>query len=199
MAQRYPGYDVLAKWRTPSFDETTRAALRRRIAEPAPARFFSPAERRLVEAIVARLIPQPDRAEPVPLAAMLDALLAEGRDQGYRDAAMPPMRDAWRLGLAAIEAEARARHATDFADAPAEHQDAVLRAVQTGEADCAAWQGMDPAKFFSGALLKIVAGLYYAHPSAWSEIGFGGPASPRGYVRLGLDETDPWEAREAAP
>jgi hypothetical protein len=24
-------------------------------------------------------------------------------------------------------------------------------------------------------------------------VGFGGPASPRGYVRLGLNQRDPWE------
>jgi hypothetical protein len=37
---------------------------------------------------------------------------------------------------------------------------------------------------------------YYAHPTAWNEIGFGGPASPRGYVRMGFDKRDPWEAAE---
>ena len=36
---------------------------------------------------------------------------------------------------------------------------------------------------------------YYAHPSAWNEIGFGGPASPRGYVRMDFNRRDPWEAR----
>ncbi|MGH6677602.1 MAG: gluconate 2-dehydrogenase subunit 3 family protein, partial [Bradyrhizobium sp.] len=39
----------------------------------------------------------------------------------------------------------------------------------------------------------------YAHPAAWSEIGFGGPASPRGYVRLGANRRDEWEAAEHAP
>ena len=34
-------------------------------------------------------------------------------------------------------------------------------------------------------------------PTAWSEIGWGGPASPRGYVRMDFDERDPWEAAEA--
>jgi len=199
MARGYPGYDVLAKWRTPSFDEKTREVVRRRIAQPPPRRFFTGPEQQLVEAIVARLIPQPDRAEPIPLAAMLDAFMADGRGQGYRNEAMPPLEQAWRLGLAAIEAEARTRFGRSFAEAAPEDQDAVLRAVQSGEVDRAAWRGMDPATFFREALLKITAGLYYAHPAAWSEIGFGGPASPRGYVRLGLDESDPWEAREAAP
>ncbi len=40
---------------------------------------------------------------------------------------------------------------------------------------------------------------YYAHPAAWNEIGFGGPASPRGYVRMDFDQRDPWEAAEAKP
>ena len=34
-------------------------------------------------------------------------------------------------------------------------------------------------------------------PDVWNEIGFGGPASPRGYVRMGFDKRDPWEAAEA--
>jgi hypothetical protein len=40
--------------------------------------------------------------------------------------------------------------------------------------------------------------MYYAHPQAWDEIGFGGPASPRGYVRMGFNRYDPWEAVEHA-
>jgi hypothetical protein len=45
-------------------------------------------------------------------------------------------------------------------------------------------------------LLKTLVSIYYAHPEAWNEIGFGGPASPRGYARLGMDRRDPWEAEE---
>jgi hypothetical protein len=45
-------------------------------------------------------------------------------------------------------------------------------------------------------LVKTVAGYYYSHPAAWSEVGFGGPASPRGYVRIGFNTRDPWEAKE---
>ncbi len=37
----------------------------------------------------------------------------------------------------------------------------------------------------------------YSHPHAWSEIGFGGPANPRGYVRMTFDRRDPWKAAEA--
>jgi hypothetical protein len=45
-------------------------------------------------------------------------------------------------------------------------------------------------------LLHEAVSVYYAHPAAWSEIGFGGPASPRGYVRIEADRRDSWEAIE---
>jgi hypothetical protein len=56
-----------------------------------------------------------------------------------------------------------------------------------------------PAIFFAKRLLPDIVSAYYGHPTAWSEIGFGGPASPRGYVRMDFDRRDPWEAAEAKP
>ena len=38
--------------------------------------------------------------------------------------------------------------------------------------------------------------VYYAHPWAWDEIGFGGPAYPRGYMRLANGLPQPWETEE---
>jgi hypothetical protein len=38
--------------------------------------------------------------------------------------------------------------------------------------------------------------IYYGHPWAWDEIGFGGPAYPRGYMRLERGEPEPWEVEE---
>jgi len=58
---------------------------------------------------------------------------------------------------------------------------------------------MSPAHFFEQRLLHDIVVAYWSHPTAWNEIGWGGPASPRGYVRMGLDRRDPWEAVEAKP
>jgi hypothetical protein len=44
--------------------------------------------------------------------------------------------------------------------------------------------------------IRYACVAYYSHPSAWNEIGFGGPAYPRGYKNLGLDRREPWEVRE---
>ena len=106
------------------------------------------------------------------------------------------MRDAWRQGLDAIEAESRERHGRSFLELTGTDQDSLLREVQLGKVESDCWRGLSPKRFFKSLLLTQVVSTYYAHPAAWSEIGFGGPASPRGYVRLGFDERDPWEGKE---
>ncbi len=191
----YPGYHVLEKWDTPSYNAQTRKVLAHRLGQVPPRRFFTAAEWAILAALCARVIPQPERAEPVPIAPWIDAALHDGRGTGTRYADMPEERTAWRQGLAALEAEAQARHGTGFvALAPAE-QDALLSAVDQGEIRAQeAWHGLPPQRFFRHTVLKQIVSIYYVHPAAMSEIGYGGPASPRGYVRLDADRADPWEA-----
>jgi len=195
MRTPYPGYDVLAKWDSQSFNPATREVLSARLAKPAAFRFFDEKAAKLLQAVVDRLLPQPDRPEPIPVAHWIDAYLFEGRDQGYRAASLPPRAESWRRGLAGIDAETKQRFGMGFADLAPERQDQVLQAVERGDVDPQAWRGLDPHRFFIDDLLTLAAQLYYTHPDAWSEIGFGGPASPRGYVRMGFGERDPWEAR----
>jgi len=197
MTPRYPDYDVLAKWGSPSFDDTTRAVLARRLHELPPRRFLTGEEWELVDALAARLLPQPDRAEPIPITPWIDAMLHDERGDGFRHPDMPKLTDAWRQGLAAIDDEARLRHGQPFALLDGAAQDAILADVADDRVRSPLWSGMHPQRFFIHHLLKSAAGIYYSHPAAWSEIGFGGPASPRGYVRLGFDARDPWEAKEA--
>jgi hypothetical protein len=48
-------------------------------------------------------------------------------------------------------------------------------------------------------VMRSALSAFYSHPWAWNEIGFGGPAYPRGYIRLaeGAAGAEPHEAREA--
>ena len=192
----YPDYDVLDKWDTPSWNEQTREAVDRRLDEVPERRFLTKEQWLLLEAISARLIPQPEREEPVPLVPWIDDRLSKDRRHGYRYADMPPMREAWRRGLNAIAAECTDRFGKGFEELSGKEQDSYLADVQNGRVDARFWDGMPTQCFFSELLLKDLLEVYYSHPAAWSEIGFGGPASPRGYVRLGFDERDPWEAHE---
>lgn len=194
MSARYPGYDVLAGWDGPSYNDVTRAVLAQRLHDVPERRFFGVQDFALLEAVCARLLPQPERAEPIPLAPFVDAELAGGKTEGFRKPGMPLPNEVWRVALAGIEAEAWRLHGRSFTALPDVAKDAVLAAVQSGDVATGSFGALDPAHVFSQVLLKTVAGIYYSHPTAWSEIGFGGPASPRGYVRTALHERDPWEA-----
>ena len=198
MSARFPGYDVLAKRNSPSWNDKTRQVIDQRLALPREPRFLSPEEFRTLEAVCDRIVPQPADRAPVPLAAMVDAKLYEDRGDGYRDHRLPPLREAWKCGLGGLDGEARRRHNVNFAALDAAEQDALLAAAQQGQI-AGDWDGMPPAIFFAKRLIHDIVAAYYGHPSAWSEIGFGGPASPRGYVRMELDRRDPWEAVEAKP
>ena len=46
--------------------------------------------------------------------------------------------------------------------------------------------------------MQDVVEAYYAHPYAWDEVGFGGPAYPRGYMRLERGATGALGGRGAA-
>jgi hypothetical protein len=191
-AAPYAGYDVLAKWDSASFDDVTRAVLARRLHAVPERRFFDPEAFRLLETVCARLLATPI-GQP-PIANFIDAELEAGSGEGYRHVEMPPAPDAWRRGLAGIDGEAKHRFGKPFADLAGELQDAVLHCVQEGDVEPAGFDGLPPRRFFESVLLSSAVGFFYGHPMAWSEIGFAGPASPRGFVRLALDRRDPWEA-----
>ena len=57
---------------------------------------------------------------------------------------------------------------------------------------------MPPARVFT-LLRRYVCTAYYAHPSAWDEIGFSGPAYPRGYKNPGIDSREPYEVADTMP
>lgn len=191
----YRHYDVMAKWDSPSWNDTTRRVVRKRLTDIPPRRFLDEDEWRLLAAICARLLPQPDRSQDaVPIVPWLDEKLHKGEGEGYRYEDLPPMREAWRIGLKGVEGESRRRYGTRFTSLPPDAQDGVLAAIQRGEVEDPSWQRVPPQRFFRNVLLSTVVGIYYSHPSAWSECGFGGPASPRGYVRLEAGKRDAWEA-----
>ncbi len=95
----YPGYDVLAKRDGPSWNAKTREVLEERLAiGPETRRFFDNIEWSTMKALAERIVPQPaDRADRVPVAALVDHKLATDTRDGYRNAELPGsvMRGAW--------------------------------------------------------------------------------------------------------
>jgi hypothetical protein len=67
-----------------------------------------------------------------------------------------------------------------------------------GMQDSETWHGL-PGKHVWSLWSRYACAAFYAHPWAWNEIGFGGPAYPRGYKVLHPGWREPWEveARDA--
>ncbi len=199
MTERYPGYDVMTKQWSPSWNEITRKVVNTRLAVPREPRFFTADEWRTLQAVCARIMPQPADGPQIPLPAYVDAKITDKHEDGYRYAELPHQGQAWQRGLAALDQEAQEAQGGRFQALPPDAQDNLLRRMQQGELRSAAWGGMPCKPFFEHRVIADITHAYYAHPVAWNEIGFGGPASPRCYVRMGLNRRDPWEAAEAHP
>jgi hypothetical protein len=193
----YAGFSTLAQQHY--WDAKTRSVILDRVHNVPAARFFDPEQTRLLEAICARLVPQDDRddAHRVPIAPQIDRRLADGDGDGYRYEDMPPDPEAYLLGLKAIDESMQSQYGCGFVTAARSRQDELLRSLHDGKplVDHIAWQRM-PVKRFWTLILSDCIDAYYSHPYAWDEIGFGGPAYPRAYMRLENGEPETWEVNE---
>ena len=192
----YPGFDPMRE--VEGWEDRDRALVMSRLHDIPPLRFFSKAEAALLDAVVDRLIPQPDRTadKRVVITPFLDQMLADDDTDGFRKDGMPWDQEVWRQALVGIDQTSAARHGRRFVELDSSQQDDVLSAVQAGEAEGAVWEKVSAAAAFD-KVVQEVASVYYAHPSAWAEIGWPGPASRRGYMRTGYGQLDPWQPREA--
>jgi hypothetical protein len=193
----YPGYHTLSQQKF--WDAKTREVVLDRVRNVPPFRFFSEEQARLLHAVCDRVLPQDDRDgdHRIPIAPQIDKRLYEDRHDGYRYEDMPPDREAFALGLQAIDEMARANYDRPFVDLSPYNQDEILRSIHDGKPrrGSSVWERM-PAHRFWMQLVQDCAEAYYAHPSAWDEIGFGGPQYPRAYMRLERGEPEPWEVQE---
>jgi hypothetical protein len=193
----YLGYSTLAQKK--HWEEATRKTVVDRVEKTPPIRFFSQEEALLLDAVIDRVMPQDDRAEArtIPILPILDERLFKNLLNGYRYEDMPPDQEAYRLAIRAIEEMAQDRFGQSFPALTVYRQELILKSLHDGapEPDNAVWQQM-PIHRFWDILMEDCVTAYYSHPWAWDEIGFGGPAYPRGYMRLENGLPEPWEKDE---
>jgi hypothetical protein len=193
----YPGFSTLSQ--SSFWDEATRAVVLERTDHVPPMRFFSQEEVPLFNAVIDRILPQDDRDEQhrVPVANYIDFRLYSGQSDGYRFEDMPSDGEAHHLGLQGIEAVAQHMHGQRFVDLGPRQQDEVLQSLHdaTPQGGEDIWERLPVARYWL-LLVQDAIDAYYSHPYAWDEVGFGGPAYPRGYFRLEGGLPEPWEVNE---
>ena len=190
---RFPGFS--ARSQIGHWDPATVATVVSRTGRAADIRFFTPDEEAAANALCDQLLDlRGDRT--VPVVNMIDARLAENETDGWHYEDMPEDATAWRRSLAALDTDASGAHGQAFAGLPPSDQAKLIQSVQ--DLGSREWHGLTAAHIWS-LWTRYACTAFYSHPAAWDEMGFPGPAYPRGYKNAGVDAREPFEVKDTQP
>ncbi|WP_135556231.1 gluconate 2-dehydrogenase subunit 3 family protein [Paenibacillus cymbidii] len=191
----YPEYDVmdaLEQW-----DDHTQAIVGARLVREHDYRYLTLTEAELLRAVCS-LLAGDDRGEIIQyVLCHIDETLYRNVGESQRKAGVPAARQLIRDGLQALDRASMLRFGDHLFQLHGNEQRQLM--LEFGEfrvEPAAVWNGL-PQKALFQKLLALTVEAYYSHPLVWSEIGYGGPAYPRGYVRTAIGQTDPWEAKRS--
>ena len=201
MHGRYPDYDVLEQ-RRPLGRADARGRARPGRGRARACRFFTPRGVRDAVRVLRRRARAGRRAADPGARASSTRSSPTGGWTASSYADMPDDRETWRLVARGLDEEAQRAEldASPPRRATTSSGDRRTRFAD-GELHGGAWDELQRRARVHASSCATFCAAFYSHPWAWNEIGFGGPAYPRGYVRLGSATRDGerrrWEAREA--
>lgn len=189
----YPSFNVMDE--EDEWDDHTQTIVNNRIDASPKHNELSKQEASLLYVICSLLM---NEEKPAVLRFVLhhfDKTLQSSPREGQRKVGVPDGKILIHQGLQALDQCARDTYAASFMELKSDDQLKLLEAVSVGTAmPHSAWDGIPQQPFFQ-KLMNMTIESYCSHPEVWSEIGYAGPAYPRGYVRTQLGQLDPWEAK----
>ena len=191
---RYPGFDVLDN--IDAWDDITVGVVLERLALPGELAFFSPDEAAIAAALLDLMLAQ-DTEPRVPVLSLIDVRLAVGETDGWHYDDMPEDAPGWRKTLQLLNDEAAQCFAGGggFARLRSNEQATLIQRVQDLASQGSAWHDLSAAHVWS-LWTRYACTAFYSHPWAWNEIGFPGPAYPRGYLNAGVGSREHWEVAD---
>lgn len=189
---RFPGFDVLD--RAGQWDDVTTGAVLGRLRPAAPLAFFTESEAAIAGALLDRLLAQ-DEEPRIPVLSLIDSRLAAGETDGWHYDDLPEDGQLWRDSLRLLDLDARDQYGTGLPEATVREQKALIQRVQDAAVDSADWRDLPAAEVW-GLWTRYGCTAFYSHPWAWNEIGFSGPAYPRGYLNPGIDSRETFEVAD---
>ena len=192
MHGRYPDFNVVGQ--AHAWDEETRRLVLSRIGDVPPRRFFTKREWDTLVAFCDVELAQ-DSDPRIPVLAFVDQKLDSGRLDGFQYDDMPDDRDTWRLVAQGLDEAAQSHGASDYVAAGDAFRLAIADDFAKGHLGGGAWDQLNVGRAFK-VVTRAMLSAFYSHPWAWNEIGFGGPAYPRGYARMGVGMSESWEGAE---
>jgi hypothetical protein len=185
---RFGDFDVLGE--VSRWDLVTAGVVLARLDVDPRLSFFDATEEPTVRALLDLLLAQHDEPK-VPVTELIDERLVAGLTDGWHFDDMPEDAEAWHRSVAALDEEACAAFGQNFYRLTLGQQGDLVQAVQ----DADEWHGFKAAHLWS-LWTRYACTAFYSHPWAWNEMGFGGPAYPRGYKNMGIDARERWECPE---
>lgn len=189
---RFPGFDVLDQAHV--WDAVTAGAVLARLMLPNMLSFFTSDEVGIAQPMLDLLLGQ-DGEPRVPVLPLIDARLSTGETDGWHYDDMPEDGQAWCDTLAHLDQDAHTRHDAGYADLTGRQQGRLLQDVQDLADQGEAWHGPAASHVWS-LWTRYACTAFYSHPWAWNEIGFSGPAYPRGYLNPGINAREKWEVAD---
>ncbi|BFT68798.1 gluconate 2-dehydrogenase subunit 3 family protein [Paenibacillus sp. P36] len=188
----YPTYNVMDEQK--EWDANTRAIVNARLQRETMYQFLTQVEAETLRTWCSLLMDD-NRGEIIQyVLCHIDEVLTQDKGEGQRKMNVPPSRTLLRQGLKAIDETGWIDSSKPFFQLDETSQRHIMLQISSDSYPLTEnWEGV-PQKALFQKLLKLSVEAYYSHPLVWSEIGFGGPAYPRGYVRAETGQLDPWEA-----
>lgn len=191
-SSKYPLYDVLSEQE--EWDPHTRSIVTSRLDGVTAYESLTLMEAEMLRAICSVLAGD-DRANIIQFVLRhIDRSLSGPAGESERKPSVPKAADLLRSGLKRLDQWCMLTYQRPFIDLTDADQFTIVSDLSEGKiAWPAEWNV--PQKALFTKLLTWTVESYYSHPTVWSEIGYGGPAYPRGYVRTNIGQLDPWEAK----
>lgn len=189
---RYPSFNVLDE--KDAWDDHTQQIVTSRSHSIVKYQFLNEREVEILRCLCSLLVDDslPDSLEFI--ISHIDQTLYSSPGEGQRKVGVPAAPELIRQGLEAMEKSSQHIYSISFAELEIENQKKMINDISEDKAESSAiWNGV-PQKALFEKLMRLTVEAYCSHPQVWSDIGYAGPAYPRGYVRTQLGQLDPWEA-----
>ena len=193
---RYPSFNVLDE--REAWDTHTQAIVTSRISKSQSCTVLDGEEYKLLQQVCSVLVDD-GREEVIQyvLAHVDQTLKDTATGEGERRTGVPERKMLILEGIRHLDKFLLQVTGKKTSKCEAQLLTEVLRQISDGRADYSKWSSDLQREWFL-KMLNLTVEAYCSHPIVWSEMGYAGPAYPRGYVRGDIGRLDPWEAKEEA-
>jgi len=189
----YPSYDVMSQ--QDHWDDHTQQVVQSRLSGQSTYQFLQTEEVEQLKRLTGDLVGDHRQDIIQYVVGFIDQSLSSDIGEGQRKVGVPKADILLRDGLKAMNRSAEKKYGQNLLGLDVKDRLQLLQELsQNGVAPVEEWTGLSQKEMFK-KLLNWSIEAYYSHPTVWSEIGYGGPAYPRGYVRTKIGQLDPWEAQ----